>query len=93
MRYFIVNYARKANGQIDEAVSVSKKIKTRDWQTASVILDFQDLKVLLATLDGVTLPRDFNRIASFYRQHYANVIDRLCKENNKEFTTVTPDAE
>ena len=40
MRYLMLTYYTKPDGKIDEAMAVSKTIKTRDLQTASVILDF-----------------------------------------------------
>jgi hypothetical protein len=40
MRYFLVSYLKQANGQMDEVVSVSARLKLRDRQTAAVILDF-----------------------------------------------------
>jgi serine/threonine-protein kinase RIO1 len=90
MRYFIVKYFRKANGKVDEATAVSKRIKTSDLQSAAVILDFKDLKVVKASMDGTVLPRDFNRIASFYHQHYPNVIERLFQENGYEVKVEEP---
>jgi hypothetical protein len=90
MRYFIVKYFRKANGKVDEATAVSKRIKTSDLQSAAVILDFKELKVVKASMDGTVLPRDFNRIASFYHQHYPNVIERLFQENGYEVKVEEP---
>jgi hypothetical protein len=86
MRYFIVKYMKKANGQMDELVSISKKTKLNDLQTSAVILDFKTQTVVLASLDGKTVPKDFNRICGFYYQHYKNIIDRLCRENGLEFS-------
>lgn len=77
MRYFIVKYLKRPNGQMDELVSVSKKIKLNDSQTAAVILDFQKGQVLQSTMDGVTIPRDFVRIRDFYQQHYKRLIEDL----------------
>jgi hypothetical protein len=90
MRYFIVKYFRKANGKVDEATAVSKRIKTSDLQSAAVILDFKECKVVKASMDGTVLPRDFNRIASFYHQHYPNVIERLFRENGYEVKVEEP---
>lgn len=91
MRYFIVKYVRrmvrkgfKMEPQMDEQVSVSKKIKTSDIQSAAVILDFKQQQVLQATLDGITIPKDWDRILGFYYQHYKHVIDRLAAENGLE---------
>jgi hypothetical protein len=76
---------KKANGQMDELVSVSKNTRMNDLQTSAVILDFKTQTVVLASLDGKTVPKDFNRICGFYYQHYKNIIDRLCRENEIEF--------
>ena len=62
---------------MDEVISVAKKLRTRDLQTSSVILDFRARRVELASLDGVTVPKDWQRIRDFYYQHYKRVIDDL----------------
>jgi hypothetical protein len=92
MRYFIVTYYTKPNGKVDEATSVTKKVKTRDLQTASVILDFKDCSVLKSSMGGVVVPKDFQKIVSFYHQHYPNVIERLFKENGYEVTVEKPES-
>jgi hypothetical protein len=84
MRYLILTYYTKPDGKIDEAMAVSKNIKTRDLQTASVILDFKKLQVVKAHLGGVSVPCDFNRIVEYYHQHYAATIERLFNENGYE---------
>jgi hypothetical protein len=35
-------------------------------------------------MGGVVVPKDFQKIASFYHQHYPHVIERLFKENGYE---------
>jgi hypothetical protein len=84
MRYLTLTYYKKPNGQIDESMAVTKKLKTRDWQTANVILDFQDLKVLKCAMGGDQVPKDWNRIVNYYYTHYAATIERLLKENGYE---------
>lgn len=84
MRYLILTYYTKPDGKIDESMAVSKRIKTRDLQTASVILDFKKLQVVKATLGGASVPRDFNRIVEYYHKHYAATIERLFNENGYE---------
>lgn len=84
MRYFVITYIKKPSGQMDEQNQVVRNIKTRDLQMASVILDFKKLEVVKATLNGVVVPKDFNRIVEYYYQHYKNVIDRLFAENGYE---------
>ena len=89
MRYLILTYYQKANGQIDEVMAVAKSLKARDHQTANVILDFRTLSVLKCSMSGVTVPRDFDRIVEYYHQHYESTISRLFKENGYEI--VKPD--
>lgn len=66
---------------MDEAMSLSRNLNNRDLQNSAVILDFRELKVIKASMNSVTLPKDFERIVGYYRQHYAHTIDRLFQEN------------
>lgn len=84
MRYLILTYVTRANGKIDEQMQVARNLKSRDLQTANVILDFRELKVVKASMAGQQVPRDFDRILAYYHQHYASTIDRLLKENGYE---------
>lgn len=83
MRYLIITYYKKATGQMDEVVGVSRNLKDRDLQTASVILDFRQSQVLKCSLDGTIVPKDWNRIRDFYNQHYSKIIEQLEKDNGK----------
>jgi hypothetical protein len=65
-------------------MAVSRRVKPSDLQTASVILDFKELKVVKASMGSTVVPRDWDRIVSYYHQHYASTIDRLFKENGYE---------
>ena len=82
MRYLIINYYRRPNGQMDEVVSVARRTKNRDIQTAAVILDFETRSVVKCSMDGVVVPKDWNRIRDFYHQHYSQVIDDLEKRHS-----------
>lgn len=90
MRYLILNYYTKPNGQIDEVMTVAKRVKMNDVQTASVILDFKTLSVLKSSMNGVTIPRDFNRIVEYYMRHYEATITRLFRENGYEVELKPP---
>ena len=96
MRYLLLTYYTKPDGKIDEAMAVSKNVKTRDLQTASVILDFKKLQVVKCSMNGVTVPKDWDRIVTYYHQHYASTIERMFAENGWEVvkpeTTVSQDA-
>ena len=81
MRYLILTYFRKANGQIDEQMAVANRVKPNDIQTANVILDFKKLAIVKCSVGAVQVNRDWDHIVSYYYQHYANVIERLFIEN------------
>lgn len=91
MRYLILTYYKKANGQIDESMTVAKNLKNRDLQTANVILDFKKLEVVLATMSGTNVPKNFDNLVQYYRKHYKSTIDRLFAENGYEIVEETPE--
>ena len=91
MRYLILTYYQKASGQIDEVMAVAKSLKTRDHQTANVILDFKTLSVLKCSMGGTQVPRDFNRIVEYYMKHYEATITRLFNENGYEIELKKPE--
>lgn len=84
MRYLLLTYYKKPNGQIDESTAVSRNLKKRDIQTCNVILDFKTLSVVKCSLDGAVVPRDWGRIVTYYNQYYENIITRLLEENGYE---------
>lgn len=73
----MVGRGHNSQPQIDEVVSVSRRLRNNDLQTCNVILDFQTRSVVLANMDGVTVPKDWTKIRDFYHQHYAKYIDQL----------------
>ena len=81
MRYLILTYYYQASGKIDEGMTVSNNVKRKDWQTASVILDFKDQKVLKASLRDTTIPKDWDRIVGYYYPFYTSIMERLFTEN------------
>ena len=93
MRYLILTYYKKADGKIDEAMTLARNLKQRDLQIGSVILDFKKLSVVKANLNGETVPKDFNRIVEYYMQHYKSTIERLFKENGYEIDYKVKEAE
>lgn len=81
MRYLMLTYYYQANGKIDEGMTVTNRVRTKDWQTASVILDFKEQKVLKASLQDTTIPKDWERIVGYYYQFYTSIMERLFSEN------------
>ena len=80
MRYLLITFMRKAGGQIDEAVAVSKKIKPADLQTCNVIIDYAAKKVEKCVIEGKVVDTDFDRMDAYYKQVYPNLIAQLEKE-------------
>jgi hypothetical protein len=81
MRYLLLTYYTKPNGQIDEVMAVARKLKPNDWRTCNVILDFKDQKVLLASVKGMTATKDWDTIVGYYYKHYAATIERMFQDN------------
>jgi hypothetical protein len=77
----MLTYIRKPDGKIDEQVQVSTKIKERDITTCNVILDFKEKIVEKASIDGTSIPRNWETIVEYYREHYADLIEDLEKSN------------
>jgi hypothetical protein len=81
MRYLLLTYYYQANGKIDEGMTVATRVRTKDWQTASVILDFKELKVLKAAIRDNAIPKDWDRIVGYYYPFYPAIMERLFTEN------------
>ena len=80
----MLTYYYQANGKIDEGMTVATRVRTKDWQTASVILDFKELRVLKAALRDTTIPKDWDRIVGYYYPFYPAIMERLLQENGHE---------
>ena len=80
MRYLLITFMRKPNGQIDEQVAVSKKVKPSDLQTCNVILDYAKKKVDKCVIEGKALDREWDKMHEYYVKIYPNLISQLEKE-------------
>jgi len=81
MRYLFLTFYTQASGKIDEVMTVTNKIRKKDWQTVNVILDFKELKVLTSTINGQPATKDWEVIVGYYYQFYAKTFERLFQEN------------
>jgi len=79
-----LTYFKRASGKIDEVMAVANRLKSRDLQTASIILDFQDQIVLKCVIDGKSMPKEWDTIVAYYYKHYQATMERLFKENGHE---------
>ena len=80
----ILTYFKQAGGKIDEVMSLSTRVKPKDLQTASIILDFRDQVVLKCVIDGKVMPKEWDTIVSYYYEHYKAIMERLFKENGHD---------
>jgi hypothetical protein len=86
MRYMIITYIRRANGQIDEQVGFAKRLKQDDLQTANVIMDYTEQKVVKCVIENKVVPTDFDRLNEYYAKIYPELIAQLnemAKQNGK----------
>ena len=79
MRYLLITYFRTANGQIDEQVGYSKRVKNSDLQTANVIMDYKLQKVIKCVIESKIVPTTFERMNEYYKEVYPSLITQLEK--------------
>jgi hypothetical protein len=84
MRYLLITFIRKPGGQIDELVSVSKRVKTADLNTCNIILDYAKKKVDKSVVEGKKVEMDFEKLNEYYRKVYPQLINQLEKESKVE---------
>ena len=80
MRYLLVSFLRKKAGQIDEMVSVTKRVRTSDMENTNVILDFADKKVVKCLIEGKEHDTTFDKMRDYYNRVYPNLVGQLEKE-------------
>ena len=96
MRYFVITYIKKPvnrhnpTGGYDESAEVIRNLRKRDIQTASVILDFKEMRVVQCTVSGQIGSRDWETVHNYYLQHYRNVFERLHQENGRTIIVDSP---
>lgn len=80
MRYLLITFMRKANGQIDEMVSVSKSVRDSDMNSTNVILDFADKTVVKCIVEGKKHDTTFEKMRDYYIKIYPELVAQLEKE-------------
>jgi hypothetical protein len=83
LRYLLITYVRKPNGQIDEMVTVSKRLKQADIQTCNIILDYSKRKIDKCVIEGKVLDTDWDRMNDYYNKIYPSLISQLEKSNSE----------
>jgi hypothetical protein len=80
MRYLLITFVRKDGGQIDELVTIGKRVRTSDMNQSNVIMDFAERKVVKCIIEGKEHDTTFDIMREYYRKVYPNLIDQLEKE-------------
>ena len=80
MRYLLVSFLRRRAGQIDEMVSVTKRVRTSDMESNNVILDFAEKKVVKCLIEGKEHDTTFDKMRDYYNRVYPNLVGQLEKE-------------
>jgi len=80
MRYLLITFMRKPNGQIDEQVAVSKRIKNSDIQTCNVIIDYAKKTIDKCIIEGKKVETDFDKMNEYYKKVYPSLIEQLEKQ-------------
>ena len=80
MRYLLITFFRKPGGQIDEQISVAKRVRPADLQTCNVILDYGTKKVQKCVIEGKVVETDFERMNTYYKKIYPNLVEQLERE-------------
>lgn len=76
----MISFLRKRAGQIDEMVSVTKRVRTSDMNNANVILDFADKKVVKCIIEGKEHDTTFEKMREYYVKIYPNLVEQLERE-------------
>jgi hypothetical protein len=86
VRYLLIVFVRKPNGQIDEQVSIAKRVRTSDLQMCNVIMDYGKKKVDKCVVEGKVVDTDWNKLNDYYKRIYPTLIDQLEKSNTESET-------
>jgi hypothetical protein len=80
MRYLLITFLRKPGGQIDEQVTIAKRIKPADAQMCNVIIDYGKKVVEKCVIEGKVVDTDFEKMNEYYKRVYPNIVSQLEKE-------------
>lgn len=87
MKYMLITFVKKANGQIDEQVSLSAKLRKSDQSMCNIILNFAERKIEKCVVEGRVLDTDWDRIVAYYRSVYPELLDELERSSSPSAAT------
>ena len=83
MKYLLIQFLRKPNGQIDEQIYIANKLKPVDLQTCNVILNYVEKKVEKCVIEGKVVDTDWDRMNTYYKKIYPSLISNLERANEE----------
>lgn len=92
MRYMLLTFVKKPNGQIDEQCAVTVRLKRSDESMCNIILDYHDRKVVKCVVDGRALDTTWELINDYYKKVYPQLIEQL-EASNPNTSTVAESTE
>lgn len=95
MRYLLITYFKRPDGKVDEAMTVSKRLKDNDIRTANIILDFKLRSLDKCLVDGKRVETNWDAVYMYYKDIYPATIDRLSNENGwsgEIYSPTSPDS-
>ncbi|MFY8211284.1 MAG: hypothetical protein ACOVLB_01250 [Candidatus Nanopelagicus sp.] len=79
----MIQFIRQPGGQINEQVTVSKRIKPADIQVMNVILDYKEKKIEKCVIEGKVLDQDWDKMNNYYKRIYPALITQLESTNGE----------
>lgn len=76
----MITFFRKAGGQIDEQVVISKRVKPADLQSCNVILDYAKKHIDKCVIEGNVVDTSWEKMNTYYKKVYPVLIEQLEKE-------------
>lgn len=80
MRYLLITFFRKAGGQIDEQARFVKRVRTSDYTTSNIILDYGLRKVDKCVVEGKILDKSFDELNGYYKKIYPAMLLQMEKD-------------
>ena len=81
MRYFLITFIKRPNGQVDEETQTVNRLKNKDLISANVILDFKDETIIKCRMTEGNIPVDWNTVVGYYSKHYGDTFAQLVRAN------------
>jgi hypothetical protein len=80
MRYLLLTFYRKPNGQIDEQARFVKRCRNSDLVNSNIILDYGKKNVDKCVVEGKRLDKTFDDLNNYYKKIYPKMVEILEKE-------------